>query len=146
MGINEPKRNDELSGPRMSEIDDLHSFWRSAYATEIATTTVAALPIQSMLLKVQCTTLPCPELRAALGCDHAVSCPVLCRSVAADTKPAIAPVKLWLSGFSATPSSHAPYVHCQEKAEVGQSLSRLESCCRCGSRHGIVTCKPIRTI
>ena len=34
-GVNEPKRNDaELSGPRMSEIEDLRSFLRSVYATE----------------------------------------------------------------------------------------------------------------
>ena len=67
----------------MSEIDDLHSFLRSVYATEIATTTVTTLLIQSMLLKVQCTTLSCPALRATLGRSHAVGRPVLYQSVAA---------------------------------------------------------------
>ena len=38
----------------MSEMEYLRSFLRSAPATETATTTITVLPIQSMLVKIQC--------------------------------------------------------------------------------------------
>ena len=71
--VDEPNKNDaELSGPRMSEIEDLRSFLRSAYATETATTTVAALLIQSMPPKVR-TTFLCPALSLRFTAGSKVS-------------------------------------------------------------------------
>ena len=65
--MNKPNKNDaESSGPGMSEIGDLRNFRKRVYASETseaAMRTAAVLEIQSMLLKVERTTLLCSVLR-----------------------------------------------------------------------------------